>query len=195
MGVNDYDDGTMKSEVEALDNAEKIFLILLEADGGEAVPGNLWLQKEMFLIAKNLEPLENYLEFEPHLQGPYSEIVKNKLENLQYKGYVRKERGKIQLTEKGEKLVDFIYSNASEQLLNLIEDVKRFVNDLSKEELLVYVYYSYPDMTAESYEIENIESRRKEVAKQLYEKEKVSLEKASELAGQRISDFKREIKA
>lgn len=189
------DDEDLASQVKNLDNAEKIFLILLEADAGEAVPGNLWLQKEMFLIAKNLKPLEEYLEFNPHIQGPFSETVKNKLENLQYRGYVRKEGGRIELTDKGEQIVQFIRQKASEKLIDLIEDVKLFVNDLSKDELLVYIYFSYPEMTAESYELGEIEEKRDEIAKRLYKKEKVSLEKASELAGKPLSEFKREISA
>lgn len=185
----------MRSKIQNLNNAEKIFLILLEADDGEAVPGNLWLQKEMFLVAKNLEPLENYLEFESHIQGPFSESVKNILENLQFRGYVRKENGKIMLTSEGENLVQTIYDNASPELTDLIEDIKEFVNDLSKEELLVYIYYTYPEMAEESYEIEEIEDDREQLAKSLYQKDKVSLEKASELAGRRLSEFKREISA
>lgn len=189
------EEGGMKSKIEQLDNAEKIFLILLEADGGVAVPGNLWLQKEMFLIAKNLEPLENYLKFESHIQGPYSEVVKNILENLQYLGYVIKDGGRIELTDEGQILVQYIYENASEELIELIEDIKQFVNDLSKDELLVYIYYSYPEMTKESYEIDEIEKKRTDLAKSLYKKEKVSIEKASELAGRPLSDFRREISA
>lgn len=191
--MRDEDDLILK--VRDLNNAEKIFLILLEADGGKAVPGSIWLQKEMFLIAKNLKPLENYLEFEPHIQGPFSETVKNILENLQFLGYVRKDGGRINLTDKGEHLVRYIYGNASEELIELIEDIKRFVNDLTKDELLVYIYYSYPEMTEESYEIGDIEEKRVDLAKRLYQKDKVSLEKASELAGRPLSEFKREISA
>lgn len=195
MGNTNPANQDMTSKIENLDNAEKIFLILLEAYGGEAVPGNLWLQKEMFLIAKNLEPLENFLEFKPHIQGPFSETVKNILENLQFRGYVRKDGRHIELTSEGEELVQYIYDNASEDLVDLIEDIKRFVNDLSKDELLVYIYYSYPEMTEESYELEDIEAKRLDLAKRLYQKEKVSLEKASELAGRPLSEFKREISA
>lgn len=185
----------MASEIDTLDPAEKIFLILLEAEGGKSVPGNLWLQKEMFLVAKNLKPLEQYLEFEPHIQGPFSETVKNLLENLQYRGYVVKDGGDIELTGSSRRLVEFIYRNASEELTNIIEDVKDFVNDLTKDELLVYIYFSYPEMTSESYELEDIEQQRVVLAKKLYQKGKVSLEKASELAGQPLSEFKREISA
>ena len=193
MNNRNLENESMQAEIERLNQAEWIFLILLEADDGEAVPGSIWLQKEMFLIAKNLKPLEEFLEFDPHIQGPFSETVKNMLENLQYRGYVRKDRRKIELTDRGEKVVEVIYENATDELIDLIEDVKNFVNDLSKDELLVYIYFTYPDMTSESFELDEIELKREEVAMNLYKKEKVSLEKASELAGKSFSEFKREI--
>lgn len=176
----------------SLDNVEKIFLMLLRAGKNKPIPGNLWLQKEMFMIAKNLQPLENYLEFQPHLQGPYSESVENKLQNLEYKGFVSKRDRNIELTERGKEIVNEFYPSASKELIDLIEDVKNFVNDLTQDELLLYVYYTY-GMASESYELENIEQKREKLAKRLYKKGKVSLEKASELAGLSIFKFKREI--
>jgi len=179
-----------------LKNDEQIFLLLLYADGGSAVPGNLWLQKEVFLIANHLEPLKEHLEYEPHIQGPYSETVKDLLENLQFRGYVRKRKstGEIYLTEKGSQAASEIYQAADEDLTELVQDMKRFMNDLSKDELLVYIYYTYPGMTTESLEKEDLKHERKEIARQLYEKDKISIGKAAELAGTSVSEFEREVR-
>lgn len=175
---------------EELDNVQKIFLLLLDAKNGEPIPGNIWLQKEVFQIAKNLEPLERYLEYEPNVQGPFSEDVKNILDDLQYLGFVKKKRRSIEITEYGKQIADKIKKKAKKDLLRLVEDVKKFMNDLSKEELLLYIYFSYPEMKEESLEKEEINQRRKEIAKKLYENGKVSIEKASELAGISISQFR-----
>lgn len=177
-----------------LDPAEKIFLMLLYSDGGEAVPGNIWLQKEMFLIAKNLESLEEYLQYGPHIQGPYSEEVENILDNLKLEGLISKEdNGDILLTEKGEKVADSLYEGSEQEVISLIEDMKQFANDLSKDELLLYVYQTYPDMTPNSYEMEELMPKKTGLAKKLYFKDKVSLEKAASLADLSIHEFKSEI--
>lgn len=175
---------------EELDNVQKIFLLLLDAKNGEPIPGNLWLQKEVFQIAKNLEPLERYLEYEPNVQGPFSEDVKNIVDDLQYLGFVKKKGRSLEITEYGKQIADKIKKKAKKDLLRLVEDVKKFMNDLSKEELLLYIYSSYPEMKEESLEKEEVNQRRKDIAKKLYENGKVSIEKASELAGVTISQFR-----
>lgn len=175
---------------EELDNVQKIFLLLLDAKNGEPIPGNLWLQKEVFQIAKNLEPLERYLEYEPNVQGPFSEDVKNIVDDLQYLGFVKKKGRSLEITEYGKQIADKIKKKAKKDLLKLVEDVKKFMNDLSKEELLLYIYSSYPEMKEESLEKEEVNQRRKDIAKKLYENGKVSIEKASELAGVTISQFR-----
>ncbi|GGC52293.1 UPF0175 family protein [Haloferax sulfurifontis] len=180
---------------ESLDNAQKIFLLLLDAEGGEAVPGNLWLQKELFLIAKNLEPLENYLSFEAHYQGPYSDQVKDIIENLEYEGLVQKGRRKFSLTESGKEVATVLRRAAADELLDLIHDTKSLANDLSKNELLVYIYYTYPEMTSESLELDEVEANREGLARSLYSRGKVSAEKAAELAGADTVDFIRKIRA
>jgi uncharacterized protein YwgA len=177
-----------------LEPAEKIFLMLLYSDGGEAIPGNIWLQKEMFLIAKNLESLEEYLQYGPHIQGPYSEEVENMMENLQLEGLItKKDNGDILLTGEGEKVASSLYEGSEDEIISLIEDMKDFANDLTKDELLLYVYQTYPDMTPNSYEMDNLMPRKLHLAKKLYTKDKVSVEKASSLADLSIKDFKSEI--
>lgn len=177
-----------------LNSAEKIFLMLLYSEGGNAVPGNIWLQKELFLIAKNLNSLEDYLKYEPHIQGPYSEEVANMLDNLQLEGLVnKKDSGEIVLTDGGEDSAEKLYKGSDEEIISLITDMKDFANDLSKDELLLYIYQTYPEMTPNSYEIDDLMPRKLQIAEKLYSKGKVSLEKAADLADLSIQEFKSEI--
>jgi len=173
-----------------LNNAEKIFLLLLSENNKEPIQGNLWIQKEVFLLSKNLKPLEDYLDYEAHLQGPFSESVKNIVDNLQYLGLVKKINGKIKLTKKGDDIASKFKEGASKEIIDLIQDIKSFMNELSKEELLLYVYFTYPEMTEESVEFEDIKSKREKIALDLYHKGKVSLEKAAELSGLSLSEFR-----
>lgn len=173
-----------------LNPAERILLLLVGESEADPIPGNLWLQKEMFLVAKNFQPLEEFLAYEPNVQGPYSESVNNILEDLQYRGLARKEGADILPTRRGREVATVLRARAKEPLPSLVSDVRDLLNDLTKDEVLAYIYYSFPEMTVESLEIEQIEQSRGELAKRLYEKGKISREKASELAGVPLHEFK-----
>ncbi|MFC6825660.1 hypothetical protein [Halopelagius fulvigenes] len=178
-----------------LDQVDKLYLLLLHANGGDAVPGDLWIQKELFLVAKNMPKLEEALEFEAYLRGPFSETVEGIHDKLEVYGLVQRTRLGVALTPKGEDLVEDVYAEIPDRIRYLVEDIKDFANDLSRDELLVYVYYTYPEMTKNSMEKEGLEGKRKQVARHLYERGKVSLEKASELAGVPMSEFRGAIRA
>jgi len=173
-----------------LNNAEKIFVLLLRSDNSKEIPGNLWLQKEVFVISQKIESLNEYLDFGPHLQGPFSETVNNIAENLEYHGIVERDRRGLTLTDHGKDVADYIAEGSSDEILELISDVKKRLNDLSKDELLVYIYYTYPDMTTKSLEKSNLEKVRESAAKSLYTRDKVDLDKAADLAGMSKSKFR-----
>lgn len=178
---------------EELKSPEKMVLLLLSAAHEKAIPGNLWLQKELFYVSDSLPDLREFLDYEPHLQGPYSETVNNLAEDLQYLGLVERDRKGLRLTERGRKVAEIVEDGTNKQLLDLISDSKEKLNDLSKDELLVYIYYTNPEMTTESIEKEGLEPKRSSVAVKLYERGKVDLEKGAELAGLSVESFKQKI--
>lgn len=180
----------MSSGVEKLSDIDKLLIRLLGANDGEPIPQRLWLQKEVFQIAKNMPELEEFLQYQPHYRGPFSEELEQKEEHLDALGYIDKERGKLMLSDRGHELDEEIKDEMPRQYQEMIEDIKKFMNDLSKDELLTYIYYTYPEMTTESVEKSDLDKSRVEVAKKLYNKQKVSIGKASELAGMSVSDFK-----
>lgn len=183
----------MTFDEDDLTQQDQVFLRLI-AEDSESVPGRLWLQKEIFQLVKSipeLGELEEYLDFQAHLQGPFSEEAEAMEERLDSLGLIQKNSsGKISITAKGRDIDDKIKDDMPDNIQDVISDVKEFMNDLSKEELLAYVYYTYPQMTSESVEKEGIDQRREDIARELYERGKVSQEKASELAGMTLSEFK-----
>jgi len=70
-----------------------------------------------------------------------------------------------------------------------IEDFKAFINDLSVDEVLLFVYVTYPEYTYESARLHNILQKRKPLSASLYRKGKVSLEKAAFLAGMNLESY------
>jgi len=70
-----------------------------------------------------------------------------------------------------------------------IEDFKKFLNDLTGDELLLFIYVSHPEYTEESAVRDDVLGKRLPTAISLYKKGKVSLEKAAFLAGLPIEKF------
>lgn len=165
---------------EYLSVTQKIAILLLSANLFEPIRGKLWYQKQLFLVAKNIPHLEEETDFEEDLLGPYSEIADDELEQLQIEGIVDKR--KLRLTPFGRKLAKLLELKASKNLLQLVSDIKSFLNNLTKDELLGFMYFSYPEMRTESVEFERIKENRRLIAIRLYEKGKVSLGKAAEIA-------------
>jgi predicted HTH domain antitoxin len=170
---------------------QKYLFMLLYAKGStrklkEPIAGNLWLQKEMFLISKVLGDFED--EFEPYYLGPFSEKLEAYADQFESSDYIEKP-GKILLKEQGEQIARKIWEQASEKDKEIVEDIKEFLNDLKDEEVLGYVYQSYPDMTEKSKVKDEIDKKLKEIAIRLFRKKKVSLEKASSIAGISLKEF------
>jgi predicted HTH domain antitoxin len=173
---------------------QKYTVLLLGANNTEPITGKVWFQKELFLISQNLPRLEEETEFEGSLLGPFSENANAELDRLQIEGLATLD-GKIKLTPKGIEAADRLKLKASKETLELVSDMKSFINDLTEDEMLAYVYFSYPDMTLESIELDRIRERRIELAMSLYRKRKVSIGKASLIAGLSQEDFIRKAQA
>ena len=172
---------------------QKVSVLLLGANSFQPVRGKLWFQKELFLIAQNIRELADEADFESDFIGPYSEIADEELDQLKREGIVIKE--KVELTPLGRDVANRLREQTPTQILDLISEMKRFLNNLTKEELLGFIYYSYPKMRIESVELADIDKNRVQIAISLFEKRKVSLGKAAEVAGMSQTDFINKLKA
>jgi predicted HTH domain antitoxin len=180
-----------------LDLLQKYILYLLYAQGKEPVKGKLWLHKELFLVSKNDPDLDYEADFSAHLMGPYSEDLDealSQLESIKVIDFLGKDSGPIRLSPLGVEIAKEVAKNIPEKIKVIIDEMKSFVNDMTERELLAYIYFSFPDMTRESVKLEEIAKDRLDLAIKLYSKEKVSLEKASNIAGLPVKDFINELK-
>jgi len=176
----------MDEEIE-LSPVQAFMILLAGVRNRKHIKGKTWLQKEMFLIAKNTK-LKEMLDFEPHLYGPYSETVDVELENLEVMGLLE-ENGNSQWTEEGRKYYKKISEKASRQILDLISEIKEELNDLSEDELLAYIYFGFPETTEEAVRLEKIMKNRVKLAIRLYKKGKVSIGKAADIADMDVKSF------
>lgn len=179
---------------ENLTETQKYTLLLLSANNFEPIKGKLWYQKELFLLSKNNEELAEDADFEPDFMGPYSEIADEELEQLESARVVGKEGNKLKLTGLGQKIAKIIGENATVEEKEMIEDFKNVLNDLTEDELLGFIYFTFPEMTEESIKIRKIYPKRKNIALNLYAKSKISFGKALEISDISIDDFIKEAK-
>jgi predicted HTH domain antitoxin len=183
-----------KRILENLTETQKYTLLLLSANNYEPVKGKLWFQKELFLLAKNSDELAEQTDFEADFMGPYSESADEELEQLEFAKVVENEGNKLKLTGLGRDIAEILGKNTSDEEKEMIEDFKSELNDLTEDELLGFIYFTYPDMTTESIKIEKIKPKRKNIALSLFAKSKISLGKALEIAGMNIDTFIKEAK-
>jgi predicted HTH domain antitoxin len=171
----------------SLNKMKVLMLLLLDSREAEPVRGKLSLQKQMFVLAKNLG-IEDEALFEPHHYGPYSEVLDADLEQLTLMNLVQVDSN-IRITDEGRRVAEEIKKRVEEEKLKLIDEVKEWLNDLNEEELMALVYFTFPEMATASRKLNEIIKKRTELAISLYSKGKVSLEKAAEIAGMNLLDF------
>ena len=182
-----------KAVLEDLSEVKKNLLLLLSANSNEPINGKLWYQKELFLVSKNNKELEEEANFEPYFWGAHSELVDTEMEELVQLGVVKKIGYKYFLTDIGKDIAKTVSEKSPKDEKELIEDVKDFLNSLSKDELLLFIYVSYPDMCEDAVELKNLLPKRKEIAIRMYNNGKISIGKTSELAGVSVSEMIKEL--
>lgn len=179
--------------IEDLSELQKYIILLLKSNREEPVKGNTWFQKELFLMAKNIPILNEESSFKPDMFGPFSENAEEQLEGLEMDDVINKVGNKICLSKFGEKIADSIEQKMSKNVLRMISDFKYLLNDLTDEEILTFIYFTFQEYTEESLVLKKIGKNRKSIAIKLYKKEKISLQKASELSGIPLEKFVREL--
>jgi len=171
----------------ALNDEEKLILFTIGSLDLAPIRSKIKIQKILFLISNVFKGFQNLLEFEPHLFGPYSETLDYVLESLIKLGLVKKEGSSYRLTDDGQELVGSL--KPKPELINVINDFKSFLNDLSDDEILVFIYASYPQFISESVKWDELKPKRVSIAHSLLNKGKISFSKAAEIAGMSSVDF------
>jgi uncharacterized protein YwgA len=152
--------------------------------------GNTAFQKEMFLIGNFIEEVGDSAEFIPHSFGPYSEASEISLKDLISLGLVKEiGKNKYEITETGSQILKKTRKEFSSEELESIADFKKFLGELNSDEILLFVYASYPKYTIESTEYKRIMKKRIHDSISIYKKGLISLEKAAFLAGMNIESF------
>ena len=179
-------------KIEQLNHVDRFILLLLGTKNAEPVPGPVHLQKEMYLLQNLFPELADEADYEPNFLGPYSEAVAGGAERLASSDLTRAGPKGFELTPDGKKVFDILKKGSSEEEVRKAGEFKDLLNDLSVDELLTFVYFSYPSETGlekESAEYRNLLPRRGKLAMSMYQREKISAQKAAQIAGMHLEDF------
>lgn len=182
----------INEKFEPLNDVDKFILLLLGAKNYESVPSHLHLQKEMYLLQNLFPELADQTDYEPYLLGPYSEIVDGKVSELVSSNLISKRLGRFELTSNGKQILHKLAQEPiNEKKMNKIEEFKELLNDLTRDELLAFIYFSYPsdNIAKESIEYKDLLPKRKNLAMSMYHKDKISVQKAAQIAGEDLEDF------
>jgi len=178
-------------------NEGKLYILfLLNSLNQQPILGKTKLMKELFFISNNVPSLEKLFSFEADNYGPSSDVVSRFLEDLTLFEIIslnNKSKSsssdyfEYSLTDFGKRILESIKDKAVDT--ELIEDMKILFSGLSTDEALALTYFSFPETTVESLVKGRIEKNRVKLALNLYKKNKVSLTKASHIAGIPIDSF------
>ena len=178
-----------KRVLENISEFDYLILTLFYINDSEAIRDDLFFQKELFLIVNFIKEMEPIADFIPHILGPYSEPAEISLANLTSVNLIEKSPSNFHLTEFGKDVSKEVIKKIPDYKLDAIKDFKALLNNLTKDELLVFTYFSFPKMTTESGIYSDVKKNRIASSISLYGKGKVSLEKATFLSGLPMSRF------
>ena len=163
-------------------NVEKAILILLHLYNDKV---DIYrLHKMVFLASLDFPELREELEPKPSMYKDifYDENIAEAIESLKFDGLIEGDTS-LQLSSKG---LPFPLSDKEK---DIYEEIIDLFKDTTDDEILAIFYYKLYDQIKIIKPLKRIESNRKKLALSLYQKGKISIEAASEIAGMNIKDF------
>lgn len=156
-------------------------IILAAYLNGEPLMGNTKLQKIMFLLSDVVEEVKDDCSYDADMYGPYSEIVAYELDDLTEMGVLRYVHDKIETTSMGKDIAKELLKSERREIVDLLSKYKAFLNDLTVNEALAYVYSAYPSMASASIKIDELKPNMENYIMSLVKKQKISSQRAAEL--------------
>ena len=160
------------------DQLHKIVVLLCHA-GGEPVRGRTKMQKLVFMLSQTYGRDEE-MGFEPDMYGPYSEIVDEEVRHLEGLGILSSCGSRIGITAAGIKIAEALAEQEPE-MFKVVARYKAMFNDMTTDEVLAYVYATYPDMAKKSLVSKRIKSEMDRHVMSMLRKRKITSGRAAML--------------
>lgn len=168
------------------------YIIVLLGVLDRPIPSELHLQKELFVLSKAVEKINNYIPYMKHHEGPYSiDLHDVSAEPIYHPNAYRRDykRGFI-LNPEGKQIFKKIINSNSEnpefiELLAMSKMVRELYDKLSRDEILLLIYITYPEYTEFSTVSDRILEpyKKKQLAKGLVKKGVITEERFREIVG------------
>ena len=171
--------------------AERHIVLLLGVKDFEPVQNRAYLQREMYVLSHSFQELSVKTDYKPYLLGPYSITVVDAITTLTNLKLIRMKTGRIELTSDGKHVFNMLKNITDEQTIQKIAESKVHLNDLSTHELSAIIHFSYLSDSDEAKALndDDVLKNRRQIAVSLYKKNKVSVQKAADIAGESLKDF------
>ena len=179
-----------------LNTVGKFILLLAGAQQFRPIPGKIHLQKEMYLLQMTFPELGDEAGYESYFMGPYSEVVDDEAGQLELSGLIGRNGSRFELTLGGRAAFNRLKIEMGKEL-DSVQDLKELLNDLTQDEVMALVYFSQPteDLQDGPAGYEDLGPKRERLAMSMYRKDKISAQKAAQIAGMYLGDFIDGIKA
>ncbi len=172
------------------DNLEVQERLILYVIGADNIPikSLVNLQKVIFISSRCLpDILDGSFFFETHKKGPYSKDIDETVMDFTSNGLVCSKN--LLLTDKGKCVYDFINEKIKDPLKSSLDYWKKFCYDLTEDEFLTFIYYSYPDTVENSEVVDRIQKDAVKNTISLVNKDKITAGRGAELLEMRYFDF------
>jgi hypothetical protein len=166
------------------------YVILLLGVGNRPVPSMWHVEKELFILSKSNSKIQKFFEFEKHYNGPYSQVLKEVVEEPLYfaDAFALNEKG-LYLTPSGKKIFNRLLEENKldkkfTELVSALKLIRSLYDELSVEELLFVVYITYPEYTKFSNISDKVlknKEKRKQLSKNLLRKRLITEKRYKEL--------------
>lgn len=167
------------------------YLILLLGAVDRPISTQVHLQKEFFILSKTIPKISEYVVFEKHYKGPYSNDLKEvSNEPVYLSDCFTHDFDGFYLTDKGKDYYNkFVEFNTNDgkfiEFLAIVRMIRELYDKLSEEELLFLIYITYDEYTEYSAVSDKLLSpnKKKYLANKLLKKGAITESRYKELMG------------
>ena len=173
---------------EEFDPLSFIVLEILRSRDNEPIKQKILFQKIAFLSLRNFKKWFQIADFKAHRFGPYSAPLDTTSAQLvELRDIVINPKGELEITEDGREYSDRLHTQFEDkeskkmdkELEKIISNVKEDFNDFTTNEILAFIYKSFPRYIEPSIKAEELEYEK--LFLKMYEEGKIGISKIAEL--------------
>lgn len=172
----------------ARDPLRRLIVLLAASNGCEPIRGRMKLQKMVFMLTCGNGREGGSFGYGASGGGPHSDVVEEAARRLEDVGVLRTDGEDISVTQLGREVAGRIADGEDRRTLDRIDRYKEVFNDMTADELLTYVYSSYPDMAARSPTYDRVMSDKERHTVSMLVGGKIALGRAAEILDRPVDD-------